>query len=194
LLEAGATPVSAYDSTMTPLSDFRADRRRYPPAAWLFERSIWSVAIYRLQQAIAAFKARTGRIVPLRMLITGTQAILAMTAQVMTGNELPPEAQIGPGLRIHHSGNVIINPRVRIGRDCTVRHGVSIGNLVPQGPAPVLGDRVELGAYAQLFGAITIGDDAKVGAMSVVLRDVPTGATAVGIPARVINAELTAPS
>jgi hypothetical protein len=44
---------------MTPLSAFRADRRRYPPAAWLFERSIWSVAIYRLQQAIAAFKART---------------------------------------------------------------------------------------------------------------------------------------
>jgi serine O-acetyltransferase len=172
---------------MTPLSDFRADRRRYPPAAWLFERSIWSVAIYRLQQAIAAFKARTRWIVPLRMLITGTQAILAMTAQVMTGNELPPEAQIGPGLRIHHSGNVIINPRVRIGRDCTLRHGVSIGNLAPQGPAPVLGDRVELGAYAQVFGEITIGDDAKVGAMSVVLRDVPAGATAVGIPARVVT-------
>jgi serine O-acetyltransferase len=68
-----------------------------------------------------------------------------------------------------------------------LRQGVTIGNLKLDGPVPRLGNRVNVGAYAQILGDITIGDDAQIGAMSVVLSDVPPGATAVGIPARVID-------
>jgi serine O-acetyltransferase len=170
---------------VSSVDDFRADRRRYPPHAWLFERSIWSVAIYRAQRLIIERSGGLHRIPLLGRAINGALMVLSLVAQVLTGNELHPQAQIGPGLRIHHSGNVIVNPRAVLGRDCTLRHGVSIGNLEPGGPAPRLGDRVELGAYAQIFGDITIGDGARIGAMSVVLKDVPAGATAVGAPARV---------
>ena len=64
---------------------------------------------------------------------------------------------------------------------------MTIGNREDDGPVPVLEDDVELGAYAQVLGGVRIGRGAKVGAMSVVLRDVPAGATAVGIPARIIE-------
>ena len=68
---------------------------------------------------------------------------------------------------------------------------MTIGNREEGGPVPVLEDDVELGAYAQVLGGIRIGRGAKVGAMSVVLRDVPAGATAVGIPARIIEKQLS---
>ena len=67
--------------------------------------------------------------------------------------------------------------------------GNTIGNRVEGGPVPVLEDDVELGAYAQVLGGIRIGRGAKIGAMSVVLQDVPPGATAVGIPAKIIPAK-----
>ena len=74
-----------------------------------------------------------------------------------------------------------------IGANCTLRQGVTIGNRHDGGPSPVLEDDVELGAYAQVLGGVRVGRGAKVGAMSVVLRDVPPGAVAVGIPARIIE-------
>jgi serine O-acetyltransferase len=114
--------------------------------------------------------------------------VLQRLVEALTGIELPAQTHVGPGLRIWHGGNVVINPRTRIGSQCLLRHGVTIGNLVPLGPCPVIGDRVEFGAYAQVLGGITVGDDARIGAMSVVLQDVPPGATAVGVPARIIPA------
>jgi serine O-acetyltransferase len=66
---------------------------------------------------------------------------------------------------------------------------VTIGSRVDGGPVPVLEDDVDLGAYAQVLGDVRVGKGAKIGAMSVVLCDVPAGATAVGVPARVILAK-----
>jgi serine O-acetyltransferase len=100
---------------------------------------------------------------------------------------LPKEAQIGPGLRIYHFGNIFVHPDSKIGANCTFRQGVTIGNREPGGPAPIVEDDVEFGAYAQVLGGVRIGKGAKIGAMSVVLEDVPAGATAVGIPARIIS-------
>jgi serine O-acetyltransferase len=102
---------------------------------------------------------------------------------------LPVDARIGPGLRIYHFGNIFIHSATIIGRNCTLRQGVTIGNRLPDGPAPVLGDDVELGAYAQVLGDVRIGNGAKIGAMTVVLCDVPAGATAIGIPARIVPAD-----
>ncbi|MDX6636632.1 MAG: serine O-acetyltransferase, partial [Solirubrobacterales bacterium] len=84
-------------------------------------------------------------------------------------------------------GGIFVASGVRIGAGCTLRQGVTIGNRVDGGPVPALGDQVELGAYAQVLGGVRIGDGCRIGALSVVLDDVPDGATAVGAPARVIE-------
>jgi serine O-acetyltransferase len=68
-----------------------------------------------------------------------------------------------------------------------LRQGVTIGNRHDDGPVPVIGDNVEFGAYAQVLGGVRIGNNCRIGAMSVVLDDVPEGATVVGVPARVVS-------
>ena len=68
-----------------------------------------------------------------------------------------------------------------------MRQGVTIGNRFDGGEVPIIEDDVEFGAYAQVLGGVRVGKGAKIGAMSVVLCDVPCGATAVGIPARIIQ-------
>ena len=106
--------------------------------------------------------------------------------ETITGISIPKTVEVGPGLRIYHFGNVFVHSDAKIGANCTLRQGVTIGNRHDGGPVPVLEDDVELGAYAQVLGGVRIGRGAKVGAMSVVLCDVPPGATAVGVPARVL--------
>ncbi|HZT41924.1 MAG TPA: serine O-acetyltransferase [Chthonomonadaceae bacterium] len=94
-------------------------------------------------------------------------------------------ADIGPGLVIVHSIGIVINTHVRAGRNLVIQHGVTIGAEKDQ--SPVLGDNVFIGAGAKVLGAIRIGSDVKIGANAVVTKDLPDGATAVGIPARVIK-------
>jgi serine O-acetyltransferase len=117
-------------------------------------------------------------------------ALLQRFTEVWTGVSIPPEASIGPGLLILHFGGIVINNAAVIGEDCTLHHGVTIGNRVSGGPSPRLGDRVMVGAGAKILGGITIGDGAKIGANAVVLDDVPAGATAVGIPAHILQPAL----
>jgi serine O-acetyltransferase len=89
-------------------------------------------------------------------------------------------------LRIWHFGNIFIHPASVIGSDCTLRQGVTIGNRHDGGDAPVIGNNVAFGAYAQILGSVRIGNNCKIGAMSLVICDVPDNATAVGVPARII--------
>jgi serine O-acetyltransferase len=103
-----------------------------------------------------------------------------------SGVTLPRETTVGRGLRIFHRGKVVINGAAVIGRNCSLVHGVTIGNRVPDGPCPVIGDDVEIGAYAQILGPVHIGDGAKIGSLAVVVDDVPAGATVVGQKAQVI--------
>jgi N-acetylglucosaminyl-diphospho-decaprenol L-rhamnosyltransferase len=104
------------------------------------------------------------------------------------GIELPFSAKIGRRVRIEHQSGIVIHGCATIGDDCIIRQGVTLGNRHNTSPfdAPVLGHRVNVGAGAKLLGNIHIGDDASIGANSVVLHDVPAGGTAVGIPARVL--------
>ena len=90
---------------------------------------------------------------------------------------LPPQVAVGQRLEIHHRGKVVVNEATVIGDDCVLLHGVTLGNRRPGGGAPTLGNRVEVGAYAQLLGPITIGDDVRIGALALVVEDVPAGAT-----------------
>lgn len=167
----------------------REDLKAYYPAVWLCERGIWALAAHRVGRAVQSGYGRRASHIPrpLQLILKACGLIALRAVEVLTGIELPPEVEVGPRLRIWHGGNLVINPGVVIGADCVLRQGVTIGNVQLDGPVPRLGDRVEVGAYAQLLGGITIGDDAKIGAMSVVLSNVPAGATAVGVPARIIE-------
>lgn len=173
--------------------DYEADLKHYPRRPFLKEQSIWAIAVYR-------FGRRNDRRKPGLVRYVGERCYWLMhrLVETLTGISIPKSAQIGPGLKIWHFGNIFIHCDAKIGANCTLRQGVTIGNRHEFGPVPVLEDDVELGAYAQVLGGVRIGRGAKVGSMSVVLQDVPAGATAVGVPARVIErpegSTLTGPS
>ena len=112
------------------------------------------------------------------------------------GIELPHTAVIGRRLTIEHQHGIVVHGSVRMGDDCTIRQGVTLGNKSAEQPmdAPTLGNRVNVGAGAKVLGAITVGDGAQIGANAVVVKSVPAGATAVGVPARVIWSAMTRPT
>lgn len=105
---------------------------------------------------------------------------------VVTGADIPLTAQIGGGLLMPHPNGIVVHPEARIGANCLIFQQVTIG-LVRSSPiAPRIGAGVDIGAGARILGPVTIGDGAQIGANAVVLADVPAGATAVGVPARVL--------
>ncbi len=165
---------------MNSLKALRADLRRFPWYAPVLHPSCWSVAVFRIQQATLELADACS--VP-RALILPALRVVSVFMQVLTGNEIPPTPEIGPGLMIWHSGGIVIHGATKIGEQCTLHHGVTIGIRYRGGNTPVIGNRVDFGAYAQVLGGVTIGDDCTIGAMAVVLNDIPAGATAVGIPA-----------
>ncbi|MDJ0615311.1 MAG: serine O-acetyltransferase [Calothrix sp. MO_192.B10] len=105
------------------------------------------------------------------------------------GIELPYTVKLGRRVIIEHQGAIVIHGNCTIGDDCIIRQGVTLGNRYLERPfdAPKLGTRVNVGAGAKIFGDVTIGDRANIGANAVVLNNVPTEATAVGIPAKIIG-------
>lgn len=111
-------------------------------------------------------------------------------ARMLTGIEIHPGAKIGRRLFIDHGMGVVIGETAEIGDDCTLYHGVTLGGVSwNQGKRhPTLGKGVVVGAGAKILGPFVVGDGAKVGSNSVVVKPVPPGATVVGIPARVVEA------
>ena len=107
----------------------------------------------------------------------------------MTGIEIHPGAVIGRRVFIDHGMGVVIGETAEVGDDCTIYQGVTLGgtSLNRQKRHPTLGAGVVVGAGAKVLGPFTVGAGAKIGSNSVVVKEVPPGATAVGIPARVIE-------
>ena len=103
------------------------------------------------------------------------------------GIELPYTARVGRRVTIEHQSGIVIHGAAEIGDDCVIRQGVTLGNQSPDRPqeAPKIGKRVNIGAGAKLLGDVRVGDGARIGANAVVIADVPAGALAVGVPARV---------
>lgn len=114
---------------------------------------------------------------------------LSQRARRKTGIEIHPGAQIGRGLFIDHGMGVVIGETAIIGDDCQLYHGVTLGGVGSQEVKrhPTLEDRVYVGSGAKCLGNITLGQNCRVGANAVVLKDVPKYATAVGVPARIIR-------
>ncbi|MCM2341731.1 serine O-acetyltransferase [Rhodoferax sp.] len=114
-------------------------------------------------------------------------------ARFFTGIEIHPGAKIGERVFFDHAMGVVVGETAEIGDDCTIYQGVTLGGTSLYKGAkrhPTLGRGVVVGAGAQVLGGFTVGDGAKVGSNAVVTKPVPAGATAVGNPARIIQAEL----
>ena len=114
--------------------------------------------------------------------------VLSQLARWLTGIEIHPGATIGNRFFIDHGMGVVIGETADIGDDCTLYHGVTLGGTSWEKAKrhPTLGNNVVVGAGAKILGPITLGDNARVGSNSVVVKDVPANATVVGIPGRIV--------
>ncbi len=118
---------------------------------------------------------------------------LSHFSRIINGIEIHPGAKIGKRVFIDHGLGVVIGETSEIGDDCTIYQGVTLGGTSLYKGAkrhPTLGRGVVVSAGAKVLGGFTIGDFARIGSNAVVLKEVPPNATAVGIPARIVRAEL----
>ncbi len=169
--------------------DLEAARRRDPAA-----RSALEVALgYPGVHAIWAYRLahRMWREPALRL----PARLLSQAVRAATGIEIHPGAQIGRRLFIDHGMGVVIGETSVVGDDVVLFHGATLGGKsMKRGKRhPSLGDGVMVGAGAKILGPVWVGDGAQVGANAVVVKDVPAGAVAVGVPATVRQRPVRAP-
>lgn len=115
--------------------------------------------------------------------------IVSQFSRFLTGIEIHPAAKIGSGVFIDHGAGVVIGETAEIGNDCTIYQGVTLGGTgKDKGKRhPTLKNGVMVAAGAKILGPFTVGKHAKIGAGSVVLKEVPDNATVVGVPGRVVR-------
>lgn len=115
--------------------------------------------------------------------------MISQSAKFFTGIEIHPGATIGKGLFIDHGTGVVIGETAEIGDNCTLYQGVTLGGTGKDigKRHPTLGNNVMVGAGAKILGPFKVGDNAKIAANAVVLSEVPSDSTAVGIPARIVK-------
>ena len=115
--------------------------------------------------------------------------LISQFARVITGIEIHPGAKIGKRLFIDHGMGVVIGETATIGNDCTIYHGVTLGGTGKDKNKrhPDIGHNVIIGCGAKVLGPIKIGNNVKIGANAVVLKEVHDNATVVGVPGKIIN-------
>jgi serine O-acetyltransferase len=117
---------------------------------------------------------------------------ISQLSRWFTGIEIHPGAKVGDGVFIDHGMGIVVGETAEIGDGCTIYQGVTLGGTsLTKGAKrhPTLGKNVVVSAGAKVLGGFTVGDGAKIGSNAVVIKPVPAGATAVGIPARIIQAD-----
>ncbi len=121
-----------------------------------------------------------------RMLLTKISVLRHRFWSVVTGADIPLNCRIGGGLLLPHPNGIVIHPDAQIGPNCLIFQQVTIGTRSGQSP-PVIGGHVDIGAGAKILGDFSIGDHVCIGANAVVLKAIPAGKNAVGIPAVIIE-------
>jgi serine O-acetyltransferase len=148
----------------------------------LMTESLWAIAMYRFGQYLY-FEAPSA----VRTLLRLPYEIAHKVLELIVDIHLWSDTQIGPGLHISHYGGIWITPLATLGSNCTLAHGVTIGAPIEDAGAPILGDRVWIGAGAVISGRVRIGSGAVIGANSLVVSNLPENAVAIGVPARVLS-------
>jgi serine O-acetyltransferase len=149
---------------------------------WL-NPAVWSIACYRFGNWLYVDKPFVLIRIPLKVI----SFLATKFCVVFMEMDLDPQASIGGGFYIGHIGGVHINPGAVLGKDCDLAHRVTIGaSAMGRQGIPVLGDRVYIGTGAVLIGKIKVGSGAKISANTLVMTNVPEGATVMGVPGRII--------
>lgn len=149
------------------------------------------ISIYFLYSGFKAIKAYRKSNWFYRHNMKTIAEIVSQRSRYKTGIEIHPGAKIGKGLFIDHGMGVVIGETTEIGNNCTIYQNVTLGGTTTEKGKrhPTLGDNVVVGAGAKVLGAFKVGDNAKIGAGAVVLNEVPSGATVVGVPAKVVKVD-----
>jgi serine O-acetyltransferase len=162
------------------LSELARDYRRHGSS--LRNPALWAIATYHF-----GVWSKGLRVPALRWFTSKVYGGLSFGVELSSGITLHRETAIGRDFHLVHSGNIKIHPRARIGDRVGVLHNVTIGEGVDREGVPVIGDDVFIGTGARVLGPVVIGNGARIAANSLVLSDVPAGATAVGVPARILR-------
>jgi len=177
------------------MSDFAADIAKYRSRGykgkelWL-DPAVWSIASYRLGNWLYTRPPFILVRIPLKLV----SFCAAKFCEIFMEMCIDPHATIGPGLYIGHIGGVHINPQAVLGSNCDLAHRVTIGaSAMGRQGAPILGDGVYIGTGATLVGKIKIGNGAKIAANTLVMSNVPEGATVMGVPGRIVMRAATTP-
>lgn len=157
------------------LDELREDFRRH--GSRFGEPALWAMAVFRFGQRV-----RTMNGAP-RAVASKVYGGLRMGVEMSTGISLHSETRVGEKLHLIHGANIRIHPDVVIGNRVGIMHDVTIGLSEGDG-APVIEDDVFIGPGAKILGAIRVGAGAHIAANSLVITDVPAGATMLGVPAR----------
>lgn len=146
----------------------------------LFELGIWATVLYRLSRSLYLM-----HIPIIQPILNIFCTLLNLLSEIICGVRLPAHVEIGPGLYIGHTGTIVIHHNVKIGKNCNISQGITIGQKGEghDDSVPVIGNNVYIGAGAKVIGGIKIGNGVWIGANAVVLKDLPDHVTAVGIPA-----------
>lgn len=152
-------------------------REHKPFRAWMPSRSLLA--------SIRAYQHHGGQ-GPIHTLARGVAVLRHKFWGVVSGADIPLNCHLGGGLLLPHPNGVVIHPSADVGPNCLLFQQVTLGAGSRPG-FPRLGGHVDVGAGAKILGGVTIGDHARIGANAVVTIDVPAGATAVGIPARIVS-------
>lgn len=148
-----------------------------------FEQGFWAVAVYRLGRWTTSIK-----IPILGFVLRFIAFLLFKSIEMTTGISIPASAKIGKGFYVGHFGSIILHSEVVMGEHCSIGPGVLIGTRgVGNKGVAVIGNNVYIGVGAKILGKITIGNNVKIGANAVVVSNIPDGATAVGIPAKIVS-------
>lgn len=117
--------------------------------------------------------------------------VIKIFIRIIFGCVISYKTEIGEGTVLGYQGlAVVIHERAKIGKNCVISQGVTIGGTSKKQGVPIIGDNVYIGAGAKIIGPITIGDEVVIGANAVVINDIPSRCVVAGIPARVIKREI----
>ena len=161
--------------------NLREDWRTYErdPA----RQGLWVMVVYRFGRWRYGIHNRW-----LRLPFSILYKILKLLSQILTGIDLPCEVTVGRRFKIEHFGDIIISGDTVFGDDVVIRNGVTVGlKRTNERGAPVIGNRVDIGAGAKILGNLHVGECSRIAAGSVVLNDVPRCSTVAGVPAKVVG-------